>query len=300
MKIFGELEKAQFENAASNGDTPNVTGRFFMNTVDSGQPFPMIFKDTWANMLTRKPVMESFTTTGTVLSTTELALADASSGALTLNLAITNVGAVAIVKNFLRIMKTDSTLNKVTIDPNGSDTVHGASTIKLCTPGEYVDLYCSSAGVWIIMNHSYHRKITAYTPTGGWNTNVTFTGTWERRGRCANLRLHIALSGAPNAANCTVNLPTGMTIDTAGFPSTPNTSINKIGYGSALHAGAISALSVRYNNTSSIEVAYDYHNAVANNDVRIATVTATAPYVWANTDVLELDVKDIPITDWLG
>lgn len=57
----------------------------------------------------------------------------------------------------------------------------------------------------------------SYTPTGSWNTNVTYSGIKRRVGDTAEYRVKLAMSGAPNAANLTITQPAGETIDSTKF-----------------------------------------------------------------------------------
>lgn len=53
----------------------------------------------------------------------------------------------------------------------------------------------------------------AWTPTGSWSTNTTYTGFWRRVGDSAEYQVKVALSGSPQDTSLTVNLP--HTIDTS-------------------------------------------------------------------------------------
>ncbi|UOF83102.1 caprin-2 domain protein [Caudoviricetes sp.] len=58
----------------------------------------------------------------------------------------------------------------------------------------------------------------AYTPTGAWTTNTTWTGFQRREGDSLLVHAQAAMGGAPNSAAFTVDLPAGLTIDTAKLP----------------------------------------------------------------------------------
>ena len=53
-----------------------------------------------------------------------------------------------------------------------------------------------------------------FTPTGSWNTNTTYTGRMRRVGSNAEIQYRVSLAGAPNSADLTFNLPTGLSVDT--------------------------------------------------------------------------------------
>lgn len=61
---------------------------------------------------------------------------------------------------------------------------------------------------------------TAWTPTGSWSTNTTYTGLKRRVGDTMEYQVKIALAGAPTSATLTVNLPSGETMDTAKLATT--------------------------------------------------------------------------------
>lgn len=63
---------------------------------------------------------------------------------------------------------------------------------------------------------------TAWTPTGTWSTNVTYTGTYRRVGDTFFGRVQISLSGIPDNLNLSINLPASHTIDTTKLLSTDN------------------------------------------------------------------------------
>ena len=58
----------------------------------------------------------------------------------------------------------------------------------------------------------------AFTPTGSWTTNTTYTGYSRKVGDTKEYKVGIALAGAPDTATLTINLPVGDVIDTAKLP----------------------------------------------------------------------------------
>lgn len=60
---------------------------------------------------------------------------------------------------------------------------------------------------------------TAWTPTGSWTSNVTYQGKYRRLGDSLEAIVHIVCSSDPDAVGLTINLPAGLTIDTAKLPS---------------------------------------------------------------------------------
>lgn len=120
----------------------------------------------------------------------------------------------------------------------------------------------------------------SFVPTGSWNTNVTYTGQSRQVGDTLEVRVNIALSGAPNAAALTINLPAGFTIDTAkvpGFAETP--------YGQGVAFDDNSAIShiltVRHSSTSSVRI--QVHAASATH-VFLQNLTEIVPQTFAVDD----------------
>jgi hypothetical protein len=54
----------------------------------------------------------------------------------------------------------------------------------------------------------------AFTPTGSWTTNVTYTGFWRRNGDVVECRIKLIFSGVPDSSALLLNLPAGLVIDT--------------------------------------------------------------------------------------
>jgi len=54
---------------------------------------------------------------------------------------------------------------------------------------------------------------TAFTPTGAWTSNTTYTGMMRRIGDSVEVNYRLVLSGAPNSATLVLNPPPGLTPD---------------------------------------------------------------------------------------
>lgn len=63
---------------------------------------------------------------------------------------------------------------------------------------------------------------TSWTPTGSWTTNVTYTGKRQRRGDREYFQVLVTCSGAPDAVNLTVILPSDITLDTGKLMAGPD------------------------------------------------------------------------------
>ena len=76
---------------------------------------------------TKKLSVTNVTNNYNATANDDLILVDASGGGVTVNLPT----AAGITGNTIRIKKTDSSLNTVTLDPNGSETVDGETTFTI-------------------------------------------------------------------------------------------------------------------------------------------------------------------------
>jgi hypothetical protein len=136
----------------------------------------------------------------------------------------------------------------------------------------------------------------AYTPTGSFNTNTTYTGFWRRVGDSMQVRVHLAFTGAPNSATLSdIDIPTGYTIDTAKLLSTSQYKqivgvCNLRDEGTASIAGL-----VYYKDTGSVQPLWIQGAAAP--DTRLQQVSETSPFTIANTDTMNLDFV-VPITGW--
>lgn len=102
--------------------------------------------DTWANLLERDETVVSKTAAYTATATDHTVLCDATAAALTVTLppAAVNKGKVLVVK------KIDASLNAVTIDGHGTETIEGAATVALST--RWASRTVQSDGTnWIIL-----------------------------------------------------------------------------------------------------------------------------------------------------
>ena len=97
----------------------------------------------------------------------------------------------------------------------------------------------------------------AWTPTGSWTTNTTYSGYWQRFGNNLIASIKIALSGAPNAVNLSVNIPSGMSIDTTKqMSSTPGEY--KVGDVRMLRSSVTRYTgSVHYSSTTSLDCVFN-------------------------------------------
>ncbi len=125
----------------------------------------------------------------------------------------------------------------------------------------------------------------SWTPTGSFNTNTTYTGSWKRVGDSMQGYVNMTFSGAPNSTTCTITMPSGYTIDT--------TKVNSSGSGSNIggctftHSGTVYTGSI---NVSSSTVIYpDLQTTGA--------ITQASPQTIGNGDNIQFHFI-VPIAGW--
>lgn len=113
----------------------------------------------WTSTLNGQANIVNKTTTYTAVTTDDvITVTTGSAWTLTLYAASGNAGRV------LRIKKTSSDLNALTIDGNASETIDGATTTSINTQYEEVTIVCDGSN-WHILSRSYPSVWVAYTPT---------------------------------------------------------------------------------------------------------------------------------------
>lgn len=128
-----------------------------------------------------------------------------------------------------------------------------------------------------------------WTPTGSWTTNTTYTGLKRRVGDMEEYRVSISLSGAPTSTTLTINLPS--TIDTSKLLTT-DSATPIIGSGYVYDNGVASyPITVAYNNSTSV---YAFISNASSTFAQNATIDATTPFTFGNTDRIELTFS-VPI-----
>lgn len=151
----------------------------------------------------------SKTTTYTATTSDNVILVDASGGSFTLSLytAVGNTGKV------LTITRTDQTLaNAVTIDPNGSETIGGATTVKASTQYESFIIFSDGTN-WQIQSRLIPSVWTSYTPTiAGFGTTANKSFYWRRNG--TDLETYGRwTNGTVAATTASITLVSGVSID---------------------------------------------------------------------------------------
>lgn len=152
------------------------------------------------------------TTYGINLDTDDHVFGDASGGTFTMTLPT----AVGKAGRIVTIERTDLTFTTdLIIATTSSQTINGATTRKLKTQNERLTLVSDGAN-WIVLEHSYPRVWTAFTPVLSVTTNVTPTGVWRRDGDCFEASIRAAFGGANTQGAVQWTLP--ITMDSAKIP----------------------------------------------------------------------------------
>lgn len=138
---------------------------------------------------------------------------------------------------------------------------------------------------------------TSFTPTSAWSSNVTHTGFYRRVGDSAEIQVKIGATGGTTAASLTVNMPTGLVIDTTKLASTTGTQSSTLGTGvfDDASTGEVSLL-VRYASTTTVSVVY-LQVTSADDLISYNTFSNTSPATIANGDSVILNFR-VPIVGW--
>lgn len=135
---------------------------------------------------------------------------------------------------------------------------------------------------------------TVYTPTSSWVSGATIYGLWRRDGPDMEVQAAVFVTAGVTAANLTISLPTGHTIDTSKITSNSGTA-NKLGIGTALDSGVQNYdLGVWYSSTTAVAV------NVANTSSTYSSgafVTNAVPFTFGSPDELNINFK-VPIVGW--
>lgn len=290
MKVYGQLEFASLEQAdVTDVDLDAIAARVIAdNSLGFFRPF---FHDgsNWTPLRTRRAKYRAITGVTSLNVGDETVLADATSAGFTATLP----DPTTMTYQSIYVKKTDATFNAVTLATAGGN-IEGSATRLLATKGEWV--LCFSDGTnWKIVQWGYYEGKTAYTPTGSWVANTTYTGYWWRTGNRLNIDVKVTCSGAPTSADLTVNTPSGPTIDTAQMLAVQVGKTPLGGRGMAVDAGLdVYTLFPCYSSTTSVYVMKD------DGDGTQSPVTQAAPFTFGSADAVQLQVINLPMTNWAG
>lgn len=145
------------------------------------------------------------------------------------------------------------------------------------------------------VNLTFGSAWASYTPASSWTANTTVTGKWRRIGDSIDIDIKVACSGAPTSAALTVDLPSGLTIDTAKLVDAV-AGQTMIGMAEIIDAGVAFYMgAVLYSDTDTMAVRYMDDAAAA---VTINGLTQAAPITFGNGDYVLIKVRGLPITGW--
>lgn len=136
----------------------------------------------------------------------------------------------------------------------------------------------------------------AFTPTGSWSTNTTYSGVYQRVGDTAHITVLVTTSGAPTVATLTINNPTGLVTDTTKLLTSTN---DQTALGTALifdngGAGSYPGAAVQFNSTTSVRVLVGNASATY---VTGTVVTDGLPMAFGAGDSVVVSYK-LPIVGW--
>lgn len=183
----------------------------------------------------------------------------------------------------------DLNINNITLNGGSVSTVPYLNSAKLfvsssVTPTELGYL----SGVTSAIQTQFTGKATttawtAFTPTGSWSTNTTYTGFTRRVGDTGFYKVKVALSGAPTTGNLTLTMPAGNTIDTTKIASSSDTyalmDSGGILYQSSSSKPVHGALAM-YSTTTAVKIAA----LKLGNGGDIHYITTNDPFAFANGD----------------
>ena len=138
---------------------------------------------------------------------------------------------------------------------------------------------------------------TAFTPTGTWTTNSTYTGFYKRTGDTMNVKVQVECVGAPNAAGGLLfDVPLGLSIDATKLPSTDTGEYRHFGQTSIVNGGgAVRVGACRYATATTVRPGYYSTSTPVSNE----SVTETAPITVGSGDSVIAEFS-IPIAEWAG
>lgn len=227
------------------------------------------------------------TTTYQMTSDDEFIYINDGAGSFTLTL----LALVSAVNKRVKIKKTNSSTNIVTI----AGLIDGVTNTTINTQHECLDLWCDGAS-WYIVSRFVDSSWKSFTPTGIWVTNATYTGMRRRVGDTVEMKMQVALSGAPTNTGMIFDLPTGYEIDTAKLTSILATRIPNLGSGVFSDSdGGEYALACHYNSTTT---AYPLlKTASGTYATEVQSIQPTIPVTIASGDKLQVEIK-YPVLYW--
>lgn len=248
----------------------------------------------------------SETATYAVLSSDDLILCDATSAAFTVTLPT----ASGIQGHVVRIKKTDSTFNLVTLATTSSQTIDGVTTRKIATQNEQL-VVCSDGTNWQIIERRIPSGVTITTTTiTGITTNPT-KGTvsadrfeWSRVGDKMFIHVQYVQTAAGVAGSGTYlfTIPNSLQIDTSKT-NVSSSAVNNVGRGKISNNSGSQGPStipihiVPYNSTS---LAIEYTDASSSDLLTDTGYVSSSTYGLGSTNLTITFNAIVPISGWEG
>ena len=197
--------------------------------------------------------------------------------------------------SYLNIGKHQDAVSSNIVDPVNANNLAG-SGVRFMFGSLLIPIaQYQGSGIVPMLSEDNINEWQSYTPGCAWTTNATTTGRWRRVGDSMEIQTRTELTGAPNVATYTVDLPSGYTIDTSKMPNATQYHTAFVGgSGAGSDAGTGLIFTPVYNNTTSITVLYQSTTGAVG-----TLVTPTTPITWTNTDDISLTCI-VPIVEFAG
>jgi hypothetical protein len=117
----------------------------------------------------------------------------------------------------LTFERVDSTLYKLILDGDGSETINGKTTRNVATQYERLTIRAATTG-WVVVENRIPSQWITYVPAlTAWGTPTDVTFWWKRNGKQLQVKGRFTPSTA-TGSNGTVELPALLTIDATTNP----------------------------------------------------------------------------------
>ena len=136
---------------------------------------------------------------------------------------------------------------------------------------------------------------TAFTPTGAWTTNTTYSGLNKRVGGQLHMKVEVTTGGAPDAVPLTINMPPGLTIDTSKLMEA-SANREEIGTWISLDSGSnYYHGTIFYSDTTTVNTnVWQADNTFLRGT---SSISNTLPFTFAAGDQIWITIS-VPILEW--
>lgn len=136
----------------------------------------------------------------------------------------------------------------------------------------------------------------AFTPTGSWVANTTYSGgyRYDPAAGTLDLNVSIALSGPPNATALALNLPLGLQVEFSRLPSLTGRCL--VGIGTYIDSGVNWYSLMVAADSGQPGVVYPINCATSGGLVLAgAQFTNVVPITWTVSDIIDCHVRGLPV-----